>query len=117
MEPTLTAQQRYNRTDKAKARRRRWYYGNLEKVRARSASDRLKKYGLDEQGYYALLWFQDDACAICRDPFATTPHIDHDHETGTVRGLLCANCNTGIGKLKDDPKVLLAAAAYLNERK
>ncbi len=42
-----------------------------------------------------------------------TPHIDHDHSTGKVRGLLCSCCNTGIGMFKDNPDVLDRAAFYL----
>ena len=62
---------------------------------------------------------QNGRCAICGVPEYELPsrlYIDHDHETGKVRGLLCPSCNTGLGHLKDDPEVLLRACIYLLTR-
>lgn len=60
---------------------------------------------------------QRSRCAICGTPEDRTPkkrlHVDHDHETSRVRGLLCSQCNTGLGQFKDDPQRLLAAIEYL----
>jgi predicted nucleic acid-binding Zn ribbon protein len=61
-------------------------------------------------------------CEICGDGVSLTsgknkaPHIDHDHTTGKVRGILCASCNKGIGMLKEDTSVLQKAIRYLTER-
>ncbi|MFG2001358.1 endonuclease VII domain-containing protein [Spirillospora sp. NPDC048911] len=55
-----------------------------------------------------------DDCPICRS--ASAAHVDHCHETGAVRGLLCPECNTGMGQLRDDPATLRRAADYLEER-
>lgn len=59
---------------------------------------------------------QEHACAICQEPFVENeqPLVDHDHATGKVRGLLCHHCNTGIGLLRDNPKLLYRAARYLH---
>ena len=57
---------------------------------------------------------QGHACAICREPFEDAPMVDHDHKTGNVRGLLCHHCNTGIGLMRDDPKLLYRAAKYIH---
>ena len=58
-----------------------------------------------------MLGRQDGLCAICRS--APAAHVDHDHETGAVRALLCFNCNGGLGQFKDDPLLLQLAAAYV----
>jgi hypothetical protein len=56
----------------------------------------------------------DGFCDICRDPITgRNRHLDHDANTGKLRGWLCGNCNMGIGKFKDDPQRLSAAIAYL----
>lgn len=57
---------------------------------------------------------QDNACAICQQPFEDKPMVDHDHKSGKVRGLLCHHCNTGIGLMRDDPKLLYRAARYIH---
>ena len=54
---------------------------------------------------------QGGLCAICQ--VAPAAHVDHDHETGAVRALLCFNCNGGLGQFKDDPYLLHAAAYYV----
>lgn len=85
---------------------------------------RLRTYGLTPADYDDLLAAQRGVCAICgqaeaiRQPHRVAPGasdlaVDHCHETGRVRGLLCMLCNTAIGKFNDDPARLRAAADYL----
>lgn len=80
----------------------------------------LRQYGLTIEGYDRMLAAQENRCAICRSDYSGhngSPnyswHVDHDHETGVVRGLLCRNCNVALGMFRDDPAVLLAAVRYL----
>lgn len=73
------------------------------------------KYGLTLADYNAMLAAQDMACAICGQRSDKPLHVDHDHETGEVRGLLCNSCNTGLGFFKDRIRLLAAAIVYLEE--
>ncbi|MEV5876006.1 endonuclease VII domain-containing protein [Streptomyces sp. NPDC052101] len=70
-----------------------------------------RKYGLTEIERDALIASQRGLCAICLA--APAVHVDHCHNTGRVRGVLCFNCNSGLGLLRDDPEVVRRAAAYL----
>lgn len=69
------------------------------------------KYGITLDQYAAMLEAQNGLCALCeqREP----KHIDHCHETGRVRGLLCPSCNTALGKFDDNPALLRKAMSYL----
>jgi hypothetical protein len=78
---------------------------------------RLKEYGLSELVFRQMLNQQRGRCAVCIDPISVEAkrglNVDHDHDTGAVRGLLCQRCNTGLGQFRDRPDLLRAAAAYL----
>lgn len=87
---------------------------------AKRTGHMLRLYGLTPEQYAAMFAEQDGRCAICLEPETMTYRgkvkalsIDHDHESGQVRGLLCAACNFAIGKLRDNPALLRAAADYL----
>ena len=77
----------------------------------------LKKlYGITLGEYEALLNTQNGVCAVCAEPPRGRRKflaVDHDHETGLVRGLLCTTCNVGLGALRDSPELLRAALTYL----
>ncbi|WP_437105330.1 endonuclease VII domain-containing protein [Streptomyces sp. enrichment culture] len=75
------------------------------------ASHLKRNYGLTEAERDAMIAAQRGLCAICLD--APPVHVDHCHRTGRVRGVLCFNCNSAIGKLRDDPDVGRRAVAYL----
>lgn len=75
-----------------------------------------KKYGITLEQYDAMLAAQGGGCAICRttDPGVKGVfHVDHCHDTGAVRGLLCSPCNTGLGHFKDDVERLVRAVNYV----
>jgi Recombination endonuclease VII len=75
-----------------------------------------KTYGLTPKEHEAKKIAQNNRCAIC-SRLLDAPHTDHNHETQKVRGLLCVNCNTGLGRFMDDPLILEAAAKYLRDWK
>jgi Recombination endonuclease VII len=70
-----------------------------------------RRYGMDEVDLAWLSLRQGNVCAICGK--AGGLHVDHDHESGRVRGLLCFNCNRALGYLQDDLDVLRGALNYL----
>ena len=80
------------------------------KIRSR----RHEAYGLTKRELDFLL-AQHEVCAICRTNAwgLKGPQVDHDHVTSRVRGVLCGNCNQGLGRFADDPARLRAAAEYL----
>ncbi len=86
---------------------------------ARKLADRAghlkRKFGLTPDEYAAKLEWQHGVCLICqqRPADGQVLDIDHDHRTGRPRGLLCRNCNQGLGQFREDPFLLAAAAGYL----
>lgn len=74
-----------------------------------------RKYGIDLIAFNKILLSQDNTCFICkRAPSGNKPlHIDHNHETGKVRGLLCHQCNWYVGTIDSDPEVLGRLYEYL----
>lgn len=60
---------------------------------------------------------QGGVCAICRQPEGREGRslsVDHDHDSGVVRGLLCDSCNVGLGRFRDDPELVRSALEYLS---
>ena len=74
-------------------------------------------YGITLEEYEILLTKQNNSCAICNAPTGSNGKrlsVDHNHQTGEVRGLLCDDCNIGLGKFKDNSNLLAIAINYLS---
>jgi hypothetical protein len=84
----------------------------------------VTRYGITQEDYMLMLEAQKGVCKICGNPprlkdhkvnkdNSTYLHVDHDHTTGRVRGLLCGRCNKGLGQFRDNPEFLAKAALYV----
>jgi hypothetical protein len=111
-------------------RAQRWREENPERFRATQKARRqrpeakakereahlLRKFGITQAQYDEMLAQQGGGCALCGRPPAPgiSLHVDHDHVTGKVRGLLCFRHNNALGDFDDDPAMLMKAAGYLD---
>ena len=102
----------YYKRCKYKLSTKNWYMKNRAVIDARM---RKIKYGITESEYQGMILSQLGLCAICRDPFTRRIHVDHCHKSKLVRGLLCHNCNLGIGNFKDSIDRLVSAISYLSK--
>jgi len=92
-----------NATQEGRQKNRAWFY--------------KRKYGITLEDYDAMLEKQGGCCAICKSETSKRNDyfmVDHDHETGAVRGLLCSPCNSAIGLLGDNISTLQNAINYLS---
>jgi hypothetical protein len=110
-----------------------WRKANPEKARAAQRKCRMKwrdkynekrrinrrkaAYGIEHGDFIAMLEVQQHRCAICPTPIDSRAHLDHDHLTGKVRGILCGRCNVGLGMFGDSPDVLTNAIEYLKKER
>jgi hypothetical protein len=105
---TAVARWRERHPERRREAWRRWWH-NKGRFRDLAAT-----YGISEEQYLAMLEAQDGRCAICRgDGQGRRLGVDHDHDTGQVRGLLCGPCNSALGMLREDPAIFAAALTYL----
>ena len=77
-----------------------------------------KRYGISLKEYYQMLADQNGLCAICGASESETQrrlHVDHDHETGEIRGILCHRCNVALGMVQDNVKILSLMIRYLEK--
>jgi hypothetical protein len=102
------------------------FYKGVKKEESSRNYGLIHKYGITLLQYNEILERQNGVCAICGkkeekaqarkkhgEKVIDSLQVDHDHETGKIRGLLCYKCNTGIGKLMDSPDLLRKAARYI----
>jgi len=125
-----TTQRKYYRSKAKKKENKRWRSNNRKEVKMinkrwyhkRGGKLIMKKYnlkahyGLSLKDYEKILEKQDNKCACCGIDFKHTPgypSIDHNHETDEIRGILCTNCNLGLGNFHDDISKLQRAIDYL----
>ncbi len=75
----------------------------------------VEKYGISLAEYNDMTARQHGVCAVCggKNRNGRRLAVDHDHVSGNVRGLLCSDCNAGIGLFKESPEIMLSAMAYL----
>jgi hypothetical protein len=118
--------------DAAIARAKRWQQANPDRVNAsqrarrarpevkqRARADHLKrKYGMTVEEYDEMLASQGGGCFICARPPREdiSLHVDHDHSTGEIRGILCFRCNNALADFQEDQHLLEKAAAYLDRQ-
>ena len=101
---------------------RKYRKENRERIQKYQKEYDLKKYNLTLEQKNEMLNKQNGCCAICKKPETAfnskiktikSLAVDHNHKNGKVRGLLCGNCNIGIGKLKEDIQILKNAIQYI----
>jgi hypothetical protein len=101
--------------DRARKSHKKWQQANREWIK----NDALKvNYNFSLEEYKVLLEKQHGCCAICHKPssdFKKSLHVDHCHTTSKVRGLLCSNCNRGLGHFQDNVLILQNAIKYLED--
>lgn len=101
-----------------KKKAREWALNNPGRKREIERNSNFKRlYGITLDAYNELFKKQKGLCALCgKSPFKENMCVDHDHETGKVRGLLHKKCNTALGLLNDDPKLVYRAVLYLRRK-
>lgn len=105
--------------DERRAAERQWRLANPDRIkennRANRRRERFKQHGIAEEDYLAMMQERDGLCDICRKecPVVGSLSIDHDHSTGRIRGLLCKQCNSGLGFFRDSCENLARAIDYL----
>lgn len=101
----------------AKAKQRKAYYQSPRGIKSSRRAHLKRKYGITLEEYNNLLKQQQSKCKICgqEETSERNSHlcVDHDHNTGAIRGLLCNNCNRALGLFKDNIEVLHNAIIYL----
>lgn len=113
-----------NNRQRVNEKNRRWKKNNLDKVLLDNRFRKVKSiYGLDKNQYLAFLDEHNHCCAICGEKEKIrlkgtiwNLSIDHCHKTGKIRGLLCAQCNVGLAKFRENTKYFQNAIEYLKKQ-
>jgi len=107
--------------DRLMMKAKEWINKNPDRIKEINIKEKMStRYGITPSDYAKILISQGGVCAICG---IDTPgrcgrfHIDHCHDTGVVRGLLCSRCNMGIGQLRDSVEIMLSAIRYLESNR
>lgn len=111
-----TARRYYERhKEQRHAKAKQWRVNNRDKVRVNNHIYKLRAYGLTVEQYDQMMQDQGGGCAICglKEKRGTRLHVDHVHDTGKVRGLLCTNHNVAIGMLQDNVELIKRVIAYI----
>jgi len=108
--------------ERRRAQQKAWREANAEHVKARNAAWRkanpFKRYGITAEQHADMVAAQRGLCAICQEKMAAGDiHVDHNHATNKLRGMLHAKCNRALGMFGDNPALLRAAADYLEKHK
>ena len=101
---------------------RDYFHNNPNARKKRAENNRKFKYGISAEEFNELLISQNYCCAICEihldeQTYNTTPRVDHSHQTQKVRGLLCGQCNVGLGHFYENEDSLFKAIEYLRKHK
>ena len=94
-----------------------------KRARCHGCQNNINRFSLTTPQRDEMLSEQDSKCSICEDEISftgankntNTATVDHCHTEMRVRGILCSNCNTALGKFKDDKEILMRAMAYLDK--
>ena len=116
---TKTKKWREENKERIKKYRLEYFSKNQERIKGWSLKEH---FGINVEDYKKLLKFQSGRCKICGSTSFGRKQIkyfcvDHDHETGKIRGLLCHHCNTALGSMKDNIENLKNMIAYLEQSK
>lgn len=121
LEKNREHKKKYYKNNKEKVSKsiKEWKNNNKEVIKQTNKEFNLRvNYGLTIEDYNNIFNSQNGCCAICNRHqmnFKKNLAVDHDHNTGEVRGLLCHNCNTGLGQFKDNIELMKSGIDYLNK--
>lgn len=105
--------EKYHKLDEDQKNKRR-QNNSCNNFEYRQAYRLKSRFGLTTEEFSAMILKQQNKCKICECDMET-PQVDHNHDTGEVRALLCRACNTSLGLLKENPQTLHNMITYIND--